>query len=124
MKRLERLGSVAFVTVVLALVFHLLGMSYKSWIQIQCKSCTKLNPLANLDVSLRERCYEASVAPIFAKPNQTADFGTFRTALCMPNQFLFAKNRLYANYCLEQAVNNPDTVCGSTLYNADYCRCE
>jgi hypothetical protein len=124
MKRLERLGSVAFVTVILALVFHLLAMSYKSWIQSQCKNCTLYNPLAKLDVSLRERCYEASLAPIFTKENQTADLSTFRTSLCVPNVYLFAKDRIHANYCLAQAVDNPDIVCGSGLYNADYCGCE
>ena len=124
MKRLERLGSVAFVTVILALVFHLIAMSYNSWIQTQCKDCEQYDPLAKLDMSLNQRCYEASLAPIFANGNLSADRSTFRTSLCIPNQFLFAKDSIHANYCLTQAIDNPDIICGAQLYNKTYCRCE
>jgi hypothetical protein len=124
MKRLDRLGSVAFATVMFSFVFHLLGMSYKNWIHSTCKTCNKRDPLALLDVSLHERCYEASLAEIFLQANATPNDGTFRTSLCIPNQYLFAKDLKYANYCLGQAETEPDTVCIQNLYNKGYCRCE
>ncbi len=127
MKRLERLGSAAFLTVILSLVFHLIGMSFNRWIQNICLNCNQSNPLASWDISLTSRCYQSSVVSIFYPPNYTdsnLNSNSFITEICIPNEYLMAKKPEYAYDCLLQTLPYPDTICSVGPYNNQICKCE
>jgi hypothetical protein len=127
MKRLERLGSVAFVTVLLSLVFHLLGMSFNHWKNNSCLICDKNDPLGSWYTSINQRCYQSSMASIFLPTNHSeynASVNSFITEICIPNKYLMVKDSTQAIDCLNSALQNPDTVCSLGLYNKQNCKCE
>lgn len=127
MKRLDRLGSVAFVTITISLVFHLLGVSFSNWKISTCTGCGDTSPLASWTTSIRERCYDSSVASIFIPKNElnsSVVSNSFVTHICLPNEYIFPKQVKYANYCLEVAMNRSDTACSLRTFNPDYCHCE
>jgi hypothetical protein len=126
MRRLELLGTVAFVTVLISLVFHLIGMSFTHWITNTCLTCPSTNPLGSWVSSINQRCYESSMAAVFTDINATkaALMKTFITQICIPNQYLMAKDKKYAQYCLLKAINQSDIICALETYNKDYCKCE
>jgi hypothetical protein len=127
MKRLERLGSAAFVTISISLVFHILAMSYDRFINNQCLNCNSNQILSTWYTSLTQRCYLAPVTALFSLYNYTLPSGDTNirtTSICIENKFLEIKNPEYASYCLNTALAHPHTVCALGTYNPDYCKCE
>lgn len=126
MKRLERLGTVAFLTVMLAFIFHVLAMSYNHWKDTKCLTCSANDPLGSWSTSMGLRCYYSSVASIFIN-NDSAGIipnNSFVTQVCLPNQFLKTKHPKYAGYCLSKSSQEPDTICSIGNYDSHYCSCE
>ena len=127
MKRLDRVGSVVFITVLISLTFHLLAMSFDRWKENRCHGCDPTNPLSTWFTSLTKRCYQSSVASIFFASNDTlldSSKDSFVAEICIPNQYLMVKDKTNALSCLETAVHYPDTACSLGIYNKQYCRCE
>ncbi|CAF1467777.1 unnamed protein product [Rotaria sordida] len=125
MKRLERLGSVAFFTVTASLVFHLIGMSYNSWRVTTCHNCDPLNPLASWRTSVRQRCYDAGVAALFLSNDTSSrvSANAFLTQVCIPNQFLIVDDPNEAFNCLINASRQPDLICLSRRRGQN-CKCD
>ena len=124
MKRLERLGSIAFLTTTISLVFHLIGMSFNVWMENICLNCDQNNPLAVWHTSLRNRCYLTPVASIFSSTSSNSSRNQFYTEICLPNQFLSAKDPNSAYYCLLAAINQTHTICSVGNYDRNSCQCE
>ncbi|CAF1013705.1 unnamed protein product [Adineta steineri] len=130
MKRIQRLGSVSFVTVLLSLVFHLLAMSNDEWKTITCHGCGNTTDLQDIlgswTVALTERCYSTSVVGIFA-PNGGYTGLTasgFRAQVCVENQYLMVKDIRNASYCLRYNEGFSDVACTLTEYNTKACKCD
>jgi hypothetical protein len=126
MKRLERLGTVAFVTVLTSLTFHLIAMSFQGWINTTCKTCHTNDSLASWDTSLLQRCYQAPFITILSQTNETRKdlSAAYKTQFCLPNQYIFAKDQSQADYCLQLAYAQSDSICALGTYNQNYCGCE
>ena len=127
MRRLERLGTVAFVTTISALAFHLLGFLYNSWSTNTCNTCNSTDIFSSWSTGLWSRCYHASMASMFLDPNDTTvavQDNTFRAEICFYNMFLYAKGPQYANICLADALVSPDTVCLTGMFNTTACYCK
>jgi hypothetical protein len=127
MKRLERLGSAAFFTVTLSLVYHLLAMSFNSMISTKCVNCNQTSPLNKWLTSLNQRCYEAPMAALFAAYNQSIPDSvavSYTTQICVPNQYLMVKDPNYAYDCLLMNLQNAHTICSVGDYDQAQCRCE
>ncbi|CAF5023587.1 unnamed protein product [Rotaria sp. Silwood1] len=125
MKRLERLGSVAFFTITASLVFHLLGMSFNRWKVSTCRTCDPMNPLSSWTTSIRERCYDAGVASIFLAndPTSRVSSNSFITQVCIPNQYLMVEDPIEALNCLKKVSKQPDLIC---LFKSrgENCKCD
>lgn len=121
MKRLERLGSIAFLTITICFVFHLIAMSFNVWIKNNCQNCDENNLWTNWNTALRSRCYQTSVGSI-SSSNKTGQ--SFLTEICLPNQFLSAKNSDSAEYCLLKAINQTHTICSLRNYDENRCECQ
>ena len=126
MKRLERLGSIAFLTVTISFVFHLIAMSFNVWIENVCQNCDQTNALGTWHTSLTNRCYQTPVDSIFFSNSSTSNQNSksFVTEICLPNQFLSATQPDSAYYCLLAALNQTHTICSVRNYNQNYCQCE
>lgn len=127
MKRLERLGSAAFLTVMISLVFHLLAISYGDMSTSKCETCDGSTPVEHWKTSLLQRCYQAPLAALFANYNRSVPNGignTFTTDLCVPNQFLMVKNPNYAYECLLDGIAHSHLICTLGGYDTTHCKCE
>lgn len=127
MKRLDRLGSVAFLTITISLVFHLLGISFNHWKVITCQTCQGLTPLESWTTSIRQRCYDSSVASIFFNTielNSSIVSKPFVTNFCLPNQYITAKGQQNVDYCLNISMSRPDTACSLRTFDPNRCQCE
>ena len=115
MKRLERLASLAFVCVLISLVFHLLGMSFNRWKEVRSKGA---EDFSHWFTSIRSRCYQTRIR----SPESNV---TLTTEFCLPNQWLMSKERAFAEECLQAALDeSPQLVCAAQNYNREHCRCE
>ncbi|CAF0881762.1 unnamed protein product [Adineta steineri] len=130
MKRIQRLGSISFVTVLLSLVFHLLAMSNDEWKSITCHGCGNTTALDDVlgswTVALTERCYSASVAKAFS-PNGGSTGITasgFRAQVCIENQYLMVKDIRNASYCLDWNERYGDVGCTLIDYDTKACKCD
>lgn len=127
MKRLERLGSIAFLTIAIAFVFHLIAMSFNRWIDNICQNCNENYALGTWHTSLASRCYQAPVGSIFF-PSNSAEFNIYKKSfiaeICLPNQFLAAKTPDSAYLCLTSALNYTHTICSVKNYDSNQCFCE
>ena len=127
MKRLERLGSIAFLTITIAFVFHLLAMSFDRWIENNCRNCSDNYALGTWHTSLRSRCYQAPVGSIFFRRNSSESTiyrKSFIADICLPNQFLTAKTPDSAYQCLLSTLNDSHTICSVKNYDPNQCECE
>jgi hypothetical protein len=127
MKRLERLGTIAFATITISLVFHLLAMSSNHWIDNNCVNCSLTNMFGTWRTALRQRCYISSIGALFV-PESAPVFDivakAFIAEVCLPNQFLKAKKSKYAYDCLQTAINISHAICSIKLFDPDMCECE
>ena len=123
MKRFERLGSIAFVTVMISLVFHLIAMSFNHWREITCHGCQAKDILGSWSTGLVTRCYQASLGPIFIPDENAAATGGFRTEVCIANQFVMVKDIDHSSSCLEMNMKEGDYAC-AYAYNKTNCQCE
>jgi hypothetical protein len=127
MKRLERLGSAAFFTVTLSLVYHLLAMSFNVMINTTCVNCNVSTPLNAWYTSLLQRCYQAPMQALFASYNKTIPDSvavSYTTEICVPNQYLMVKDPNYAYDCLLISLEHSHTVCSIGNYDQSQCKCE
>jgi hypothetical protein len=127
MKHLERLGGIAFLTIIISFVFHLIGMSFNNWVENNCINCSLTNPLATWHTSLRSRCYLISMGALFISPNSSIYnlySRSFIADVCVPNQILMAKDPVNAYDCLLYTINNSHTICSIPYYDHSICKCE
>ena len=127
MKHLERLGSIAFLTITISLVFHLIAMSFNHWIENHCRNCNESEPLGTWYTSLKNRCYQEPVGSFFIPKNSSNSqlyLNSFIAQICIPNQILIAKNVDHAYECFLSSINNSHTVCAVRNYDRKICRCE
>lgn len=126
MKRLGRLGSVAFFTVSASFVFQVLSMAFNNWKLIECTTCTDKDPLKQWATSMGLRCYTTLVASILKNNATQAEIpnDSYQTTVCMPNHFIKVKDPDQAAYCLNVSTLYADTACAIGNYNHNYCKCE
>lgn len=126
MKRVYRLGTVAFFTVISCLLCHLVALSFHDWRKVECVTCSPNDPLRQWTTSFQSRCYQASAALIFPSKVETSSTSAepLMTEICLPNQVLLVKDPNQAKYCYAMARSQPDTICTIGNYNPEYCKCE
>ncbi|UJR29825.1 hypothetical protein I4U23_017368 [Adineta vaga] len=127
MKRFERLGSVAFVTVLISLIFHLIAMSFSHWKDVTCSNCNRYDILGSWSTGIVSRCYQASMESIFnpyKNVTNIIDGNAFRTDVCVSNKILMVNYLEQASYCLRENNENGDVTCATKTYNKDYCKCD
>jgi hypothetical protein len=127
MKRLERLGSAAFATVTIALVFHLLAMSFDPMIVSTCIGCDNTSPVEQWETSINQRCYEAPLAILIETYNKSVgnlNQHPTKVTLCIPNKYIKVKDPAYAYVCLIENLEQSHTACALGVYNSAYCYCE
>ena len=127
MKHLERLATLAFATVTISLVFHLLAMSSNHWIENDCLNCSLTDTYATWRTSLTRRCYISSIGALMV-PQNASIFDvvakTFIAEICLENKILKAKQQKYAYDCLKTAVNTSHVICSMNNFDHDKCYCE
>ena len=127
MKRLHRLGGLAFLTVTISFMFHILAMSFNRWIFHECINCNQSQILQGWFSSLTRRCYQANVASAFLEENEanlTEYQNSFLTEICIPDEYIVAKKIEYSSECLVAAVSSPHITCSIRRFNPQYCKCE
>ena len=126
MQRLHRHATSAMVLILMALVFHLTAVSFNHWIRIICESCSSDDIFSHWKTSVERRCYQTQIDKIFLEPEEieTLQLRSSLTEICLPNQFLYAKDQANIDYCLELHLEHPHTVCALENYDRKKCRCE
>ena len=127
MKRFDRLGSAAFVTVIITLVFHLIAMSFTNWREITCHGCDPSNPFVSWSTGITKRCYTASMSSIFdplVGLKQNPNNPSFQAKVCMPNQMVMVNDLQYASTCLDAVNAYGDIACSAADFSKNYCKCE
>jgi hypothetical protein len=123
MKRIERLGSATFVTVLISFVFHIIAMSYDDWKTNTCVACSPDDLIGSWKTALITRCYVTAMGNIFSIGNYSK-VDSFRSELCVTSKFLTAKDLQHASYCLAISLDDADILCSTGQYNTSYCECE
>ncbi|CAF0960378.1 unnamed protein product [Adineta ricciae] len=127
MKRFDRLGSAAFVTVIITLVFHLIAMSFTNWREITCNGCDSFSQFGSWSTGITTRCYTTSMASIFdplKSSTENSNDQSFQAKVCMPNQMLMVNNLQYASTCLDVVNMYGDIACSMQDVNNNYCKCD
>lgn len=128
MQRLHRYGTVAFTLCLLASIFHLIALSYNTWLTAACNKCSDTDFFKYWTVSIGQRCYQIQMSQIFNGAQNASNSGKsrklLRTEFCLPKRHLHARQSSYINTCLEAIEQAPHLVCSLRQYDPKKCQCE
>ncbi|CAF0911200.1 unnamed protein product [Didymodactylos carnosus] len=117
MRNVGKFGSIAFALLTIACLFHLLAMGYPNWKTITCSSGCENQTAQEWTTSISNRCY-ATTLQNFSFNSAHPLFAT----LCLPNQYLYPKNKADLYLCSLQMYEHPRTACALERHTPEcYC---